>query len=198
MSESTEKQRVIVGLGNPGRKYEFTRHNVGYMVASAFARSAGLSFKEEKRFSAVVAKGKFEGTTVHILLPTTYMNESGRALRAYLDYYKLGVHDVIVVSDEVELPFNQMRLRPGGSSGGHNGLKSIEAHLGTQNYVRLRMGIGKDQQSSTLADYVLDGFKPDELPKLDEFVNRGAGVVKSLLQESITDVMNKVNAKVNL
>jgi peptidyl-tRNA hydrolase, PTH1 family len=195
VSDSTEKQFVIVGLGNPGKKYEFTRHNAGWLVAKAFAHSQGWSFKEEKRFFAWIAKGRYDGTTVHVVLPATYMNESGRAVRPYLDFFKLGPDDLVVISDDVELPFGHLRLRPGGSSGGHNGLKSIEAQLGTQNYVRLRIGVGKDLQAPSLADYVLDTFKPEEFTKLNEFIERGAEVIKCLLKEDITHVMNKVNAK---
>lgn len=195
MSESTEQHYVVVGLGNPGKKYEFTRHNIGFLVAKALARSLGWNFKEEKRFNAWVAKGRYEGWVLHILMPATYMNESGRSVRPYLDFYKLGPADLIAVSDDVELPFGQVRLRPKGSSGGHNGLKSIEAHLGTQDYVRLKMGIGKDVQTAGLADYVLDTFKPEEFAQLSAYVEKGVDIVKRLLHESITEVMNKVNAK---
>jgi PTH1 family peptidyl-tRNA hydrolase len=106
------------------------------------------------------------------------MNESGRCVRAYLDYFKLTASNLLVVSDDVELPFGELRLRPRGGAGGHNGLKSIEAHLGTQEYWRLRMGVGKDTQGESLADYVLSGFKPEEFLVLPAFVDRGVEVVK--------------------
>jgi peptidyl-tRNA hydrolase, PTH1 family len=194
--ETTDNQRVIVGLGNPGKKYEMTRHNMGYLVVKAFAQSQGWSFKEEKPFSSAVAKGKMDGSTVHLLLPMTYMNESGVALRRYIDFYRLAPGQVMVVSDDVALAYGEMRLREMGSPGGHNGLKSIEAHLGTDRYVRLRMGIKTDQQRDILADYVLDTFSQQELEGLTAFVERGATVLKRLMMgEPIGHVMSAVNAK---
>lgn len=185
---AVERHYVIVGLGNPGLKYENTRHNIGWQAAKALARQLGLSFKEEKRFQALVSKGKYEGTTFHIVLPLTYMNESGKALKAYLDFHKLGTDVLIVISDDVELPFGQLRLRKQGSSGGHNGLKSIEAHLGTRQYVRLKMGIGRDLGVPVLADYVLDSFKPEEKAELDQFIT---SAVKAVLENEEEDIARK-------
>lgn len=195
VEEGLESHFVLVGLGNPGYKYERTRHNIGYLVACAVAQKAEMTFKEEKRFHALVAKGRYQGKTLHILLPLTYMNESGRSVGAYLSFYRLKPNDLIVISDDVELAFGELRLRAKGSSGGHNGLKSIEAHLGSQEYLRLKMGVGKALAAATLAEYVLDLFKPDEAAVLDEFIGRAAEVVKSLLCESCTVVMNRVNVK---
>jgi peptidyl-tRNA hydrolase, PTH1 family len=177
VQQTTESHYVVVGLGNPGQKYDYTRHNIGFIVAKALAHGLGFTFKEEKRFHALVAKGRYKGNTLHILLPQTYMNESGRAIGAYLNFYKLGPEALIVVCDDVELPFGQLRLRTKGSSGGHNGLKSIEAHLGTREYLRLKMGVGKDVMSGTLADYVLDLFKPEELTNLESFITKALEVV---------------------
>lgn len=184
---------VVVGLGNPGQKYEKTRHNIGAMVAQQLAATLGLPFKEEKRFHALTAKGLWKGKLLHILLPQTYMNDSGRAVGAYLGYYKIRPEALVVVCDDVELPFGQLRLRPKGRSGGHNGLKSIEAYLGTSDYLRLKMGVGKELGASTLAEYVLDTFKPDEFLKLEGFISQGSEVIKSLLNESSAAVMNRVN-----
>ena len=187
---------MIVGLGNPGQKYEMTRHNMGYLVAKAFARSEGWSFKEEKRFNSFVAKGRIGEITVSLLLPTTYMNESGIALRRYLDFYRLTPDAVIVVTDDIALPFGELRVREGGSAGGHNGLKSVEAHLGTDGYVRVRMGIQTDQQRESLADYVLDAFSQNELVGLTTFIEKGAAVAKRLVMgDPISAVMNAVNPK---
>lgn len=195
VEEGLESHYVLVGLGNPGHRYERTRHNIGYLVASSVAQIAGMTFKEEKRFHALVARGLYLGKTLHILLPLTYMNESGRSVGSYLSFYRLKAKDLIVISDDVELPFGELRLRARGSSGGHNGLKSIEAHLGTQEYLRLKMGIGKALAAATLAEYVLDLFKPEEAAVLDEFIGRAADLVKSLLCESCAVVMNRVNVK---
>lgn len=193
---NAERQRVVAGLGNPGKTYEMTRHNMGYLVALAFAQTLGWSFKEEKQFFAQVAKGRIAETSVHLLLPLTYMNESGRAIKSYLDFYKLGPPNVIVISDDVDLDFGQMRIRMVGSAGGHNGLKSIQAHLHTQHYVRLRMGIGRKERQGILADYVLDRFSPEEMELLPAFVTEGVQVLHRLLTEEITVVMNKVNTKI--
>lgn len=184
MESWLEKDFVLVGLGNPGKKYEFTRHNIGFLVASAFAHRFEMGFKTEKRLFAEVAKGRFEGRQCHVVLPTTYMNESGRAVRAYLEFHKLAPCSLLVISDDVELPFNQIRLRQKGGSGGHNGLKSIEQHLATQEYSRLKMGVGKDLQERTLADYVLDPFKPEEFALLPQFIEKGIDAIKSLFSNN--------------
>lgn len=192
MEPIEDGHRVLVGLGNPGRQYEYTRHNVGYLVAKLLAHKLGFTFKEEKRFQALIAKGRYQGKTLHIVLPLTYMNESGRSVRAYTDFYNFKVDALMVVCDDVALPFGQLRLRVQGSSGGHNGLKSIESHLGTREYLRLRMGIGKELGAATLAEYVLDLFKPDELEKLEGFLEKGAEVIRTLMTEPIETVMNRV------
>lgn len=191
----TTKHRVIVGLGNPGEKYANTRHNMGFLVLQTFAQMNALNFKEEKQFHALVAKGKQDETIIHLLLPLTYMNESGRAVHRYLNFYRLHVSDLIVVVDDTALPFGQMRLRPLGSAGGHNGLKSIETYLGTREYIRLRIGIGQNLKDETLADYVLGKFNNEEIAALPEIVQEGSLILKSLMSESITHVMNRVNTK---
>ncbi len=181
MDEKSHQPSVIIGLGNPGKKYEYTRHNVGYLVVKAFAGTLGWIFKEEKRFDGWVAKDKWDEKFLHLILPGTYMNESGRCVRAYLDFYKLTPADIIVINDDVELPFGEIRLRLRGGAGGHNGLKSIANSLGTQDYMRLKIGVGKDLQKRTLADYVLDAFKPEEFALLPALVERGANMVKDLV-----------------
>jgi len=168
---------LIVGLGNPGRKYELTRHNIGATVAKAMAQRLGLDFKEEKRFHCLVAKGIFNSQQYHIVLPTTYMNESGRAVKPYMSYYALAPQDLLVVSDDVELPFGELRLRLKGSSGGHNGLKSIEAALNTREYSRLKCGVGKTLIGETLADYVLAVFNPEEFERLPSIIGKAVDVI---------------------
>lgn len=195
MAETAEKQCVIVGLGNPGKNYEMTRHNMGFLVVQGFAHALGWPFKEDKQFFAKVAKGKIDQVTVHLLLPLTYMNESGKALRSYLEYYKLGPQHVIIVNDDIDLDFGQMRVRMVGSAGGHNGLKSIQAHLHTQHYVRLRMGIGRGEKQKILADYVLDRFSKEEEEQLADFLIEGIHVMRHLITEETSVVMNKVNKR---
>jgi peptidyl-tRNA hydrolase, PTH1 family len=183
---------VIIGLGNPGESYRNTRHNMGFLVVEAFAHSVNRVMKEDKQFQALVGKETIKGRIVHFLLPLTYMNLSGVAVRRYLDYFKLPIDQVIVVTDDIALTYGQLRLKTMGSAGGHNGLKSIETHLGTTQYMRLRMGIGHPGQK-ILTDYVLDVFSPTEQETLPEFIDRGVKVLQRLLVEGPSYVMNTVN-----
>lgn len=169
-----------------------TRHNMGYLVVQALARRMGWHFKEDKYFNALIAKGVIGEASVHLFLPLTYMNLSGTAIKRYLNFFKLPISDSVIVTDDIALSFGKLRLKTTGSAGGHNGLKSIEAHLGTSHYIRLRMGIGHPG-GKQLADYVLDRFSPDELNHLTTFVDRGVEVLLRLLKESVSQVMNAVN-----
>lgn len=195
MGEESEQHQVVVGLGNPGKQYQLTRHNIGYLVAEAFINANGWALKNEKRFGAYVAKGELNRKTLHVLLPTTYMNESGKAVRAYLEYYRLAAKNIIVVADDIALPYGNVRVRTAGSSGGHNGLKSLEANLGTAQYARVRMGIDKNPFFIPLADYVLSSFNEAERAELPAFIDRGVNIVKRLLTEDIAQVMNTVNTR---
>lgn len=196
MAASDSRQFVIVGLGNPGAKYEKTRHNIGALTVSALAAKMGFSFKEEKRHFSQVAKGEWEGERIHLILPKTYMNDSGRAVLAYLNYYDLNQKSLIVVSDDVDLAFQKMRLKEKGSAGGHNGLKSIECALGTKEYIRLRMGIGEKRQGQDLADHVLNGFSSDELKRLPLFIEGGVNALLGVIREGIAPTMNIVNTRI--
>lgn len=192
---ASEQNWIIVGLGNPGKRYEVTRHNMGYLVVQALAHRHGWTFKEEKRFEAQVAKGRHGELTLYLVLPTTYMNESGRAVRRLLDYYKLSPDRVLVVSDDIDLPFGEMRLREMGSAGGHNGLKSVQKHLGTTYYPRLRMGIGKSEGREVLTDYVLDPFSKVEGDQLPNILDKASSVVEKVWEEELTRVMTSVNTR---
>lgn len=193
-----DKTHVFVGLGNPGKKYEMTRHNLGFLVLQTLADEQGIKFKAEPRFQAHMARGQVEGKNVVLLLPATYMNESGRAVRALMDYYKFALEDLVVIADDIALEYGMMRLRPTGSAGGHNGLKSVEAHLGTTHYARLRMGIGDNRGQASLADHVLDNFTEEELQSLPDLLKKATTALKRLLTEGLTPVMNSVNAKLKI
>jgi PTH1 family peptidyl-tRNA hydrolase len=169
-----------------------TRHNVGYLVIQAYAHRLGWSLKEDRRFNARVAKGVLSDQTVHLLLPLTYMNLSGNAIRRYADYFKISLHSLLIVTDDIALPFGQLRLRSMGSAGGHNGLKSVEVSLGTTHYKRLRIGIGHPGEKM-LAHYVLETFSPLEQQELPIFIDRGVEVLQRLLKESFSHVMNSIN-----
>ncbi len=185
---------LFVGLGNPGRKYEMTRHNIGFMVLKAMGAHLGWAFKEKQQWPAWVAEGKLQGKTIHLLMPATYMNESGVAVRRYMQELNLEPNDLVVVVDDIDLSYGEMRLRSSGSAGGHNGLKSIEACLGTQQYARLRMGIGHHGEND-LADYVLDSFAGEERKSLPDYIQRGRQVLMQLVNESLSHVMKTVNTK---
>jgi PTH1 family peptidyl-tRNA hydrolase len=190
-----EKVRFYVGLGNPGKKYQMTRHNMGYLVIETLAHLHQIPMADDKRFLAIVGKGIINGVQVHLVLPTTYMNESGQAVRRYMDYYKIPIEDLVVATDDADIPFGEIRIRTQGSTGGHNGLKSVQAHLGTTDYARIRLGIGREGERGTLADFVLDMFNKSETDQLASILNRGAEALEMLLTEEIVNVMNKVNKK---
>ncbi len=185
---------VVIGLGNPGSQYAMTRHNIGYMIAQALAKNLKLPFKEESKFQALIAKGTEGESKVHIVLPTTYMNLSGQAVRSYLDYLKLDNHSVIVVTDDVALPFGQMKLLASGGTGGHNGLRSIQTHLGSAVYKRLRVGVGSNKELP-LEAYVLSPFSAEEREKLPEVIEKSVKIIIRLLTEEFADVMNSVNTR---
>lgn len=197
MLSENAKQLLYVGLGNPGKDYEMTRHNIGQLVIFELAKILGLSFKNDSHFESDITKGAIDQTKIHFLFPRTYMNESGRALRRYLDFYKFIPEQVVIISDDVDLPFGEIRLRESGGSGSHNGLKSIEKYLGSQNYMRLRMGIGKKPEGQDLSDYVLSRFNAEESAKLDLFVKEGAKILQKIASEDIKHLMNHINKKVN-
>ncbi len=188
-------QRLVVGLGNPGKSYHMTRHNIGFLVLESLARSLGWTFKEERRYRAASAKGKIGELTVHLLLPLTYMNCSGEAVRAYTDYYKIPAQHSLVVLDDQAIPFGDIRLRARGSAGGHNGLKNIEQHLATRDYPRLKLGIGAATRGS-LSDHVLGKFSVDENLQLDRLLRQAVEAVMSWINiDDIAKAMTLVNTK---
>lgn len=177
---------LVVGLGNPGAKYEKTRHNMGFMVVQALAEKEGFPFKRGWRVNGKIAGGIIAGKKVHILMPSTYMNLSGGAVRKCLDYYRVPLQNLLVIVDDVYLSLGTMRLREKGSAGGHNGLKSVEWHLRTQNYLRLRMGVGgKSLSESALEAYVLGNFEAEEQRILPDAIEAGAAVAARWLTQGI-------------
>lgn len=182
--------KLIVGLGNPGPAYLFTRHNAGYMILDAWADEEEAPFRDEpSRHSrvAVLATGE------RLVEPQTYMNESGQAVAAWLDWLKLQISDLLIVVDDVALPLGQIRLRPDGSSGGHNGLKSIEKHLGTSNYARLRCGVDGVPPGWSLERWVLSRFRPDEEEALVRMVRTARLAIECCQSEGIAVAMNRFN-----
>ncbi|MCK4935124.1 MAG: aminoacyl-tRNA hydrolase [Simkaniaceae bacterium] len=163
---------LIVGLGNPGKKYSYTRHNLGFLIVDAFAAKYDCDFRTERDRQGSIAKGVIHQKNVLLLKPLTFMNESGRALKSCMDYYKILVSDVLVISDDISIPFGSLKMRSQGGTGGHNGLKSVQAHLNTQEYPRLRVGIG-DRIYGDLSSHVLSKFNDREMLDLPKIINAG-------------------------
>ncbi len=187
---------IIAGLGNPGKEYGNTRHNVGYDVIDALAEKYNISVLELKH-KALLGKGNIEGQKVILMKPLTYMNLSGESLRMAMDYYKTDAEqELIVISDDVSLPPGQLRVRKKGSAGGHNGLKNIIKMLGTENFRRIRMGVGEKPKTYDLADWVLGHFNKEERAAIDEASEKAVQAVRLMLTEGTDAAMNVFNRKV--
>jgi len=187
---SAPHYKLVVGLGNPGTQYLFTRHNVGFLVLDAWADEAGEAFKDERALHSKVAAPP---TGERLVKPMTYMNESGKAVGAWLEWLKLTVKDLLVVVDDVALPLGQIRLRPEGSAGGHNGLKSIESHLGTTGYARLRCGVDAVPPGWALERWVLSRFRTEEEEALGRMVQTARLAIECCQSEGIAVAMNRFN-----
>ena len=189
--------KLIVGLGNPGREYRETRHNVGFMVADEIARRHQLQWSAAPSQvpDAFVAK-RFGEAPVLLAKPLTFMNRSGDVVAALSRYYDVAPGDLLVVVDEVALPFTRLRARPSGSAGGHNGLKSVIERLGTMEFPRLRLGVGRGDARRDLADHVLSTFERDERVELESFIARAADAAEMFAAEDILKVMNAYNPDV--
>lgn len=185
------KKQLVVGLGNIGTEYADTRHNIGFMVADELAKQAEVTFSTLRY--AYYTEYRQRGNSIYVIKPTTYMNLSGKAVNYWMHELKIPLQDVLVIVDDLALPFGKIRLRSKGSSAGHNGLKSIEALCGGQGYPRLRFGIGDNFPKGRQIDYVLAGFDDDELTELPELIERSVQVVNSFVQVGIERTMNLFN-----
>lgn len=188
MDAGDSPPRLIVGLGNPGGKYAETRHNVGFMVVDALAQDAATGFDNEKRWQTQIAK---DGSR-YLLKPQTFMNESGIAVGAVASFYKIDPAQVLVIYDDLDLELGRLRLRPGGSAGGHNGMKSIIAHLGTQKFPRLRVGIGR--QGGGTISHVLGKFREDERSELEKSLKNALLAIRMITAEGLSAAMTRFNA----
>lgn len=189
-----ERMKLIVGLGNPGRRYRSTRHNVGADVVARVARRAGIALDEEDGFS-IVGRGEIGGVRVLLARPQTYVNVSGEAVRDLRRRHRLRAEDVYLVVDDLDLPLGRIRIRAKGSAGGHNGLRSIIEALGTTEFPRLRVGIGRPPEGTDPAEYVLTRFTPAEQEALDAALERAAEALETAVGEGVQIAMNRYNAR---
>jgi PTH1 family peptidyl-tRNA hydrolase len=184
--------KIVVGLGNPTREYEGTRHNVGFSVIQRISDEYNIPV-ETKKHKALIGKGIIEGEKVILAKPQTYMNLSGESVRELLDYYKCDNSDLIVVYDDISLDVGRIRLRAKGSAGGHNGIKNIIAQLGTDVFDRIKVGVGEKPKQMDLVDYVLGRFSKDELEIIREGTDRAAKAVAQIISQGIEKAMNEFN-----
>ena len=182
---------MIVGLGNPGTQYAATRHNIGFDTITYLCDRYDIRLKTKEGF-ALTGKGRIEGQPVLLVQPQTYMNESGRSVRSLRDYYKLADEDILIISDDINLDVGQIRVRAKGSAGGHNGLKSIISHLGTDQFARIRVGVG-DRERGDLVNHVLGRFSREEEAVLRDVFGLAEKALTAWLTDSIDAAMNAVN-----
>ena len=202
---------LIVGLGNPGAEYERTRHNIGFMAVDRLATSWSISLGKEKRFYGIFGEGRLSprlasSGKIRLLKPTTYMNVSGQSVRACADWFKGNPENILVIYDDMDLPLGKLRLRPSGSAGGHNGMKSIISHLGTQNFPRIRLGIGRggkndvdgaisSKANQNVTNHVLGGFSTTETKILPEIFDLAESTVTSILADGLEKAMSLYNSR---
>lgn len=184
--------KLIIGLGNPGKAYEDTRHNIGFKVVDYLAGQWNAPLTQSKFKGMYSISHRPEGK-VMLLKPLTYMNLSGESVSALMDYYGIDLKDIIVIYDDLDLPAGQLRLRQKGSAGGHNGIKSLIQHLGTQEFNRLRIGISRPPAGMKVPDYVLQRFSKEERPEVEDAIKKSAAACESWLSKPFLEVMNQYN-----
>ena len=188
--------KLIVGLGNPEPKYDHTRHNIGFEVVDYLADKWGFTWQKNTKFNAMFTEGFTpDRKKVKLLKPLTYMNNSGQSVRAVLDWYKLSMEDILVIYDEMDLPFGRLRMRLSGSAGGHNGMKSIISHVGGKTFPRLRLGIGKSAHKGATIGHVLGKFSSSEKKLIDELMKLSEDAIVLGLQDGVEKAMSYYNQK---
>lgn len=186
---------LIAGLGNPGRQYDMTRHNIGFEVIDYIAGNLGVKVNKLK-FKALFGEAKIGTEKVYLVKPQTYMNLSGDSIKEFCSFYKIPPENVIIISDDIALSCGRIRIRQKGSAGGHNGLKSIIYQLNSDNFPRVRMGVGTPQHSDyDLADFVLGRFTKDEIPILEDAIIKASKAIEEIIKFGIDSAMNKYNSK---
>lgn len=183
--------KLIVGLGNPGKEYDSTRHNMGFEIIDAFAKSKNLDIKQDK-FGGLYTEFIENNEKIILLKPQKYINLSGEVIKKYVDYFKIDLNDILIISDDLDLPFGTLRLREKGSSGGHNGLKNIELNLGTSSYKRLKIGISNNKDIDT-KDYVLGKFSSLDREIVDNSIDTSLDILDEFLSLDFNVLMSKYN-----
>jgi PTH1 family peptidyl-tRNA hydrolase len=186
-----------VGLGNPGADYAKTRHNAGFLLAEKLARHWGSKWSNQGKFQARVSRAERGGKTILLAEPQTFMNLSGESVGALVRFYQLPLDRILIVVDDADLPLGEIRLRPGGGTGGHHGLESVMQHVGSREYARLRLGIGRQDQSRQITGHVLGKFSPAENALLDKVLERAAGQLECWLDAGIQKAMSQFNGAVS-
>ncbi len=187
---------LIVGLGNIGNEYRSTRHNIGFKIVDEFVTKYRVSFKQVKY--AFLSNFKYKGRTCYIIQPTLYMNNSGKSVNYWLHFYKILLSNVLIISDDISLPFGKTRLKEKGSHGGHNGLKDIEIKLGTSNYSRLRFGIGSNFRKGKQIEYVLGQFSKEENLQLNLLIEHTHKIIEHFILKGTAETMNIFNRTITL
>jgi peptidyl-tRNA hydrolase, PTH1 family len=188
-----ESWYLIVGLGNPGAEYARTRHNAGFMLADLLAERWRANWNNEKKFQARVAKAEWQGKRVLLCEPQTYMNASGEAVGGLVQFYQLPLTQVLVVVDDADLPLGEIRLRPGGGAGGHHGLESVASHLGSKEYPRLRIGIGRKDATRQIVGHVLGKLAADEMVVMEKVLARATAQLECWLTHGLQKAMSQFN-----
>jgi PTH1 family peptidyl-tRNA hydrolase len=187
----------VVGLGNPGLKYEFTRHNIGFRIVDNLARDIKTKFKKVKSYYSLISRGMINNHKVMLIKPQTFMNLSGRAVSKIVSYYKIPFQDLLIVYDDLNLEFGQIRIRKKGSAGGHKGIESIMQYLNSEEIPRLRIGIGNPSVNFNFdsVSYVLSNFNGDEEDKIKETIKLSTGAIKTIIEDDFEKAMRKYNRK---
>jgi len=189
------RKYLIAGLGNPDKRFEKTRHNIGFEVVKNIGMQHGVTFSEKKKIRGTMGSYTTDKEKVYLLMPLTYMNDSGISIRLAVEFFEIPLANILIIVDDVAIDLGQFRIKSEGGTGGHNGLKSVELHLGTVEYPRLRIGIGENP--GNLPDYVLGNFTKEEQDILPEVIKKASGYVETFINHGLTEAMNTANIRAN-
>lgn len=189
--------KLLVGLGNIGKKYEFTRHNLGFMVLDSLARKNDLDneWRQEDKFESTILSFTHMNESYTLLKPSTFMNNSGHAVQSFASYYRIPPEEILVIYDDISLPIGTLRVRSEGSAGGHNGVKSIIESLGSDKFIRMRLGIGENQESISTEDYVLSSFHPSEKKEIEKVIEKATENILLMMENGIENYLSTYHGK---